>query len=248
MIILSILFFVTAILYASVGFGGGSTYLALMLIWNIPYHIFPIIALLCNIFVVSGNSFNYIKAGNLNLKLLIPYLIGSVPLAFIGGSLPIEKNIFEIFLFIVLAIAGTLLLINFKSYDDNESTYKNIPVVISIFIGGILGFVSGVVGIGGGIFLSPILFLIKAAKPKHIVTTASLFILINSASGIIGQLTKNIVLSEISNYWYLFLMVIIGGHIGNYLNLKIFPTRLLALITSGLVLFVAIRMGVKLFF
>ena len=248
MIILSILFFVTAILYASVGFGGGSTYLALLLIWNIPYHIFPIIALLCNIFVVSGNSFNYIKAGNLNLKLLIPYLIGSVPLAFIGGSLPIEKSIFEIFLFIVLAIAGILLLINFKSYDDNESTYRNIPVVISIFIGGILGFVSGVVGIGGGIFLSPILFLIKAAKPKHIVTTASLFILINSASGIIGQLTKNIVLSDISNYWYLFLMVIIGGHIGNYLNLKIFPTRLLALITSGLVLFVAIRMGVKLFF
>ena len=246
MIILSILFFVTAILYASVGFGGGSTYLALLLIWNIPYHIFPIIALICNIFVVSGNSFNYIKAGNLNLKLLIPYLIGSIPLAFIGGSLPIEKNIFEIFLFIVLAIAGALLLINFKSYDD-ESTYRNIPIFISILIGGILGFVSGVVGIGGGIFLSPILFLIKAAKPKHIVTAASLFILINSISGVLGQLTKNIVLSDISSYWYLFLIVIIGGHIGNFLNLKMFPARLLALITSTLVLFVAIRMGIKLF-
>ena len=247
MIILSILFFVTAILYASVGFGGGSTYLALLLIWNIPYHIFPIIALICNIFVVSGSSFNYIKAGNLNLKLLIPYLIGSIPLAFIGGSLPIEKNIFEIFLFIVLAIAGALLLINFKSYDDDESTYRNIPIFISILIGGILGFVSGVVGIGGGIFLSPILFLIKAAKPKHIVTAASLFILINSISGVFGQLTKNIVLSDISSYWYLFLIVIIGGHIGNFLNLKMFPTRLLALITSTLVLFVAIRMGMKLF-
>ena len=247
MIILSILFFVTAILYASVGFGGGSTYLALLLIWNIPYHIFPIIALICNIFVVSGNSFNYIKAGNLNLKLLIPYLIGSIPLAFIGGSVPIEKNIFEIFLFIVLAIAGVLLLINFKSYDDNESTYRNIPIFISILIGGILGFVSGVVGIGGGIFLSPILFLIKAAKPKHIVTAASLFILINSISGVFGQLTKNIVLSDISSYWYLFLIAIIGGHIGNFLNLKMFPTRLLALITSTLVLFVAIRMGIKLF-
>ena len=247
MIILSISFFVTAILYASLGFGGGSTYLALLLIWNIPYQIFPIIALICNIFVVSGNSFNYIKAGNLNLKLLIPYLIGSIPLAFIGGSLPIEKNIFEIFLFIVLAIAGTLLLINFKSYDDNESTYRNIPIFISILIGGILGFVSGVVGIGGGIFLSPILFLIKAAKPKHIVTAASLFILINSISGVIGQLTKNIVLSDISSYWYLFLIVIIGGHIGNFLNLKMFPARLLALITSTLVLFVAIRMGIKLF-
>ncbi len=107
---------------------------------------------------------------------------------------------------------------------------------------------SGVVGIWGGIFLSPILFLIKAAKPKLIVTAASLFILINSISGVIGQLTKNIVLSDISSYWYLFLIVIIGGHIGNYLNLKIFPTRLLALVTSGLVLFVSIRMGIKLFF
>ena len=247
MIILSILFFVTAILYASVGFGGGSTYLALLLIWGVPYYIFPVIALICNIFVVSGNSFNYIKAGNLNLKLLIPYLIGSIPLAFIGGSLEIDKNLFEIFLFIVLSIAGILLLINFKSYDDNESTYRNIPILISILIGGILGFVSGVVGIGGGIFLSPILFLIKAAKPKHIVTAASLFILINSISGVIGQLTKNVVLSDISNYWYLFLIVIIGGHIGNFVSLKVFPTRLLALVTSGLVLFVAIRMGIKLF-
>ena len=247
MIILSILFFVTAILYASVGFGGGSTYLALLLIWGVPYHIFPVIALICNIFVVSGNSFNYIKAGNLNLRLLIPYLVGSIPLAFIGGSLEIDKNLFEIFLFIVLGIAGTLLLINFKSYEDNESTYRNIPILISILIGGILGFVSGVVGIGGGIFLSPILFLIKAARPKHIVTAASLFILINSISGVIGQLTKNVVLSDISNYWYLFLIVIIGGHIGNFISLKIFPTRLLALVTSGLVLFVAIRMGIKLF-
>jgi len=248
MIILSILFFVTAILYASVGFGGGSTYLALLLIWGVPYYIFPVIALICNIFVVSGNCYNYIKAGNLNLKLLIPYLIGSIPLAFAGGSLQLDKNLFEIILFIVLAIAGLLLLINFKSYDDNESTYRNIPIFISILIGGVLGFVSGVVGIGGGIFLSPILFLIKAAKPKHIVTSASLFILINSISGVIGQLTKNIVLSDISNYWYLFMIVIIGGHIGNFLNLKIFPARILALVTSCLVIFISIRMGIKLFF
>ncbi len=114
MIILSILFFVTAILYSSVGFGGGSTYLALLLIWGIPYQIFPVIALSCNIIVVSGNCFNYIRSGNLNLKLLTPYLIGSIPLAFIGGSLPIEKKIFEILLFIILAIAGSLLLFKFR--------------------------------------------------------------------------------------------------------------------------------------
>jgi len=247
MIILSILFFVTSILYSSVGFGGGSTYLALFLIWNVPYYIFPIMALFCNMIVVSGNCFNYIKAGNLNLKLLIPYLVGSVPLAFIGGSLQIEKDFFEILLFIVLTLAGFLLLCKFKSYDDENGTYRNIPKFISIIIGGILGFISGIVGIGGGIFLSPILFLIKASKPKHVVTTASIFILINSISGILGQLTKSLVLTEIQNYWFLFLAVFIGGQIGNHLNLKIFPARILALVTAVLVIFVAARMGVKLF-
>ena len=247
MIILSILFFVTAVLYSSVGFGGGSTYLALLLIWGAPYFIFPLIALSCNIIVVSGNCFNYIRAGNLNLKLLIPYLIGSIPLAFIGGSLPIEKRFFEILLFLVLATAGILLLLNFRAYDDKEKSYRKVPIIISILIGGVLGFISGVVGIGGGIFLSPILFLIRAGKPKHIVTTASLFILINSFSGIMGQITKNAVLNEISNYWYLLLIVLVGGQLGNFLNLKIFPTRILALVTAGLVLFVAIRMGTKLF-
>ena len=247
MIILSILFFVTAILYASVGFGGGSTYLALLLISGVPYFIFPVIALSCNIIVVSGNCFNYIRAGNLNPRLLIPYLIGSIPLAFIGGSLPIEKWLFEILLFLVLTIAGILLLLNFRSYDDKEERYRKVPIIISILIGGILGFISGVVEIGGGIFLSPILFLIKAGRPKHIVTTASLFILINSLLGIIGQLTKNVVISEIPNYWFLLLAVLIGGQVGNFLNLKIFPTRILALITAGLVLFVAIRMAYKLF-
>ena len=178
MIILATLFLVTAILYSSVGFGGGSTYLALLLIWGIPYSIFPVIALSCNIIVVSGNCFNYVKAGNLKLKLLIPYLIGSIPLAFIGGSLPIEKRLFEILLFFILLMAGVLLLINFKSYDDNEENYRKVPVIFSIIVGGFLGFISGVVGIGGGIFLSPVLFLIKAAKPKHIVIFGFVLILL----------------------------------------------------------------------
>lgn len=247
MSILSILFLITATLYSSVGFGGGSTYLALLLIWEIPYNIFPIIALSCNIIVVSGNCFNYIRAGNLNLKLLIPYLIGSIPMAFIGGSLPVEKKFFEILLFTVLLIAGCLLLFNFKSYDDKKRSYKNIPYFMSVVIGGILGFISGVVGIGGGIFLSPILFLLRVAKPKHIVVAASLFILINSIFGIIGQLTKNLILTEVLDYFYLLLAVLIGGQIGNYLNLKIFTNRLLALLTAVLVLFVAIRLCLKLF-
>ena len=245
MFILSLLFFVTAILYSSVGFGGGSTYLALLLIWDIPYYIIPVIALFCNIIVVSGNSINYIKAGNLNHKLLIPYLIGSVPFSFIGGSISLEKEIFEIILFFVLSIAGVLLLINSNSYKEDSLKLRDIPKIFSIMIGSILGLVSGIVGIGGGIFLSPILFLLKAGHPKQIATTASLFILINSISGIFGQFTKQNILNDIFDYWILFLVVLLGGQIGNFLNLKFLSNKLLTIITSGLVIFVAIRIGSK---
>ena len=247
MIILSILFFVTAILYSSVGFGGGSTYLALLLIWNVPYYIFPLIALFCNVIVVSGNSFNYIRAGNFNLRLLLPFLFGSIPFAFIGGSLVIQKEIFEILLFCVLSIAGILLLINNKSFEDKNIILKKLNFFLAFAIGAILGFVSGIVGIGGGIFLSPILLLLKAENPKVIATTASLFILINSVSGILGQLTKNSILNEIINYWPLFVWVLIGGFLGNYINIKILSGRMLALITSILVIFVAMRMGYRIF-
>ncbi len=245
MFILSILFFVTAILYSSVGFGGGSTYLALLLIWDIPYYIFPLIALFCNIIVVSGNSINYIRAGKLNYKLLTPYLIGSIPLSFIGGSIDIEKEIFEIILFFVLSVAGVLLLINSNSYKEDNYKLKDIPKIISVLIGSLLGFISGIVGIGGGIFLSPILFLLKVGYPKQIATAASLFILINSISGIFGQLTKQNILNYVFDYWILFLIVLLGGQIGNFLNLKFFSNKILTMITSGLVIFVAIRIGLK---
>ncbi len=247
MIILSIFFFITAIIYSSVGFGGGSTYLALLLIWEIPYYIFPVIALICNIIVVSGNSFNYIRTGNLNLNILIPYLIGSIPFAFLGGSIKIDKEIFEIILFLILSTAGLLLFFNSNSYEDNNFVPNIIPKYISIPIGSLLGLVSGIVGIGGGIFLSPILFLLKAGYSRQIITSASLFILINSISGVLGQLTKQNVVKDIWDFWPLFILVFLGGQIGNFLNLKFLSNRLLAIITSGLVLFVAIRIGIKIF-
>ena len=248
MIILSILFFITSILYSSVGFGGGSTYLALLLIWDVPYYIFPVIALFCNIIVVTGNSINYVRAGNHNLKSLIPFIIGSIPSAFVGGTLIIEKEIFEILLFLVLSVAGILLLINIKAYEDKKIIIKKLNYFISILIGSFLGLISGLIGIGGGIFLSPILFLLKADKPKNIITTASLFILLNSIFGIFGQLTKDNIINELSSYLPLFLVVLIGGLIGNYLNIKIFSNRTLTLITSLLVILVAFRMGLKLFY
>ena len=246
MIILSILFFVTALIYSSVGFGGGSTYLAILLIWGVPYTIFPVIALVCNIIVVSGNSINFIRSKNINFNLLFPYLIGSIPFAFIGGSITIEKSLFEILLFCVLLIAGIFLLIESKSFNKEQIKINKIPRLISISIGSIIGFISGIVGIGGGIFLSPFLFLMKAGYPRHITSSASLFILINSIFGIVGQLTKDQVLDQVITYWPLFLSVLIGGQIGSVLNIKFLSNKILALLTSFLVIFVAIRMGIKL--
>ena len=246
MIILSILFFVTALIYSSIGFGGGSTYLAILLIWGVPYTIFPVIALVCNIIVVSGNSINFIRSKNINFNLLFPYLIGSIPFAFIGGSIKIEKSLFEILLFCVLLVAGIFLLIESKSFNKEQIKINKIPRLISISIGSIIGFMSGLVGIGGGIFLSPLLFLMKAGYPRHITSSASLFILINSIFGIAGQLTKDQVLDQVINYWPLFLTVLIGGQIGNLLNIKFLSNKILALLTSFLVIFVAIRMGIKL--
>ena len=246
MIILSILFIVTALIYSSVGFGGGSTYLAILLIWGVPYTIFPIIALVCNIIVVSGNSINFLRSKNINFNLLFPYLIGSIPFAFIGGSITIEKSLFEILLFCVLLVAGIFLLIESKSFSEEKIKINQIPKLISISIGSIIGFMSGIVGIGGGIFLSPLLFLMKAGYPRHITSSASLFILINSIFGIAGQLTKDQILDQVIIYWPLFLSVLVGGQIGSVLNIKFLPNKILALLTSFLVIFVAIRIGIKL--
>ena len=246
MIILTIFFFITAIFYSSIGFGGGSTYLALMLIWDVPFYIFPVIALICNIIVVTGNSINFFRTKNINLSLITPYLIGSVPFAFFGASISIDKNLFEILLFFILLIAGVFLLFESKSLNKDQITIRQIPKVLSITIGSIIGFISGLIGIGGGIFLSPILFLLKAGYPKHITSSASLFILINSIFGVAGQLTKDIVINEFLNYWPLFIAVLIGGQIGSFLNVKFLSNKVLALMTSFLVIFISIRMGIRL--
>ncbi len=241
--ILGFFFAIVATFYASVGFGGGSSYLALLVLWDIPYMILPIIALICNITVVSGNSFHYIRAGYFNWRLLFPPTIASIPMAYLGGQLEIEKWLFITILFATLLITGLRMLISYHRYDDNEDTYKTLPLWAGASIGSVLGFLSGVVGIGGGIFLAPVLYSFRAGLPKQIATTASLFILVNSIAGLIGQLQKNAITETILDYWYLPVLVLIGGQFGNILTIKFIPDRVVTLLTACLVLFVAGRLG-----
>jgi uncharacterized membrane protein YfcA len=247
MVLLSALFFIVAIFYASVGFGGGSSYLALLVLWDIPYILVPVIALLCNIIVVSGNSAHYVRAGYLNWRLLLPPALTSVPMAYLGGRLAIEKELFVLVLFITLLVAGIRLLISHRQYDDNLEHYKAIPVWLGALVGSVLGFLAGLVGIGGGIFLAPLLYNLRAGPPKQIAATASIFILVNSVAGLVGQLQKralnNELMSTVLDYWYLPLLVLIGGQLGNYITLKLISPRIVALLTALLVLFVALRLG-----
>ncbi|MCC7259479.1 MAG: sulfite exporter TauE/SafE family protein [Alphaproteobacteria bacterium] len=245
--LLALLFFIVAAFYASVGFGGGSSYLALLVMWGLPYTAIPAMALLCNILVVSGNSIHYARAGYIDRRMLLPPTLASVPMAYIGGRLPVEKELFLLLLFATLLVAGLRLLVNYRRYDDDPGSYTPISPVWGGVIGAILGLLSGVVGIGGGIFLAPILYNLRAGAPKQIAATASLFILANSIAGLIGQLQKSGIAAEISNYWYLPLLVLAGGQLGNLLTIKWLPSRIVALLTALLVLFVAGKLGLDMF-
>lgn len=245
--LLGLLFFLVALFYASVGFGGGSSYLAFLALLGVPFAVMPAIALICNITVVSGNSFHYVRAGYLNWRLLLPPTITSVPFAYVGGRMEIEKEHFLLLLFATLLVAGIRLLLNYRMYDDKVESYRPLSYGIGGTIGAILGFISGVVGIGGGIFLAPILYNLRAGRPKHIATTASLFILVNSIAGLTGQLQKHGVSEAMLDYWYLPCLVLLGGQLGNFLTINFFPQRIIALLTACLVLFVATRLGLMLF-
>lgn len=242
---LAALFSVVAFIYASVGFGGGSSYLALLVYWQVSYSIVPAIALICNIVVVSGNSFHYLRAGFFKPKLLLPFAAASVPFSYIGGNLMIEKHLFEQILFWVLLLSGIRLFFQYKIHENYSGEYKNIKTPFALLTGGALGFLAGITGIGGGIYLAPILYNLRAGSPKQIACASSLFILINSLAGLLGQLQKQAIGGALLEYWYLPVVVFIGGQLGNMMLLKFIPLRFAAMLTAVLVLGVATQLGFR---
>jgi hypothetical protein len=243
MLLLIFFFLLTALLYASVGFGGGSTYNALLILHGTDYQIVPAIALVCNILVVAGGVWRFGQAGHIQLGKIAPWIAASIPFAWIGGRLPIPETLFVGILGLALAAAGARLLLQ-RNVPEAAATRPR-STWLAAPIGAALGFLSGIVGIGGGIFLAPILHLLRWDNAQSIAGACSLFILANSISGLAGQLAKLSDLAMIeafAAYWPLIPAILIGGQIGSHLGSTRLSEGLLRRLTAVLVLYVAGRL------
>ena len=227
-----IVFFLIAITYASVGFGGGSSYLALLAVMTLPFELIRPTALLCNIVVVTGGTYLFYKEGYINLKKALPFVLVSIPMSFLGGYYPIREKSF--FIILGCALITAALLLWFQQNIQNRRNAINSSYGVNLAIGGGVGFLSGLVSIGGGIFLSPILHLLKWDEVKKISAIASLFILLNSLSGLAGQLTRNPHI-DWNFTWPLLLAVFVGGQIGSRLGVRTFNPKTIKRITAVLI-------------
>jgi uncharacterized protein len=241
--LLPLLFALVALVYASVGFGGGSTYTALLALSGIDYKAIPVISLLCNIIVVTGGCIHYWRAGLIDWRSMAPLLLVSAPLAFLGGQMPIEAATFYLILGGSLLLSALALLAPIKHIP-----HYNIPLPILMAASGAVGLLAGFSGIGGGIFMAPLLHLIRWAEARRIAAFASVYILINSAAGVAGQFSK-VGSASISNIveanWSLMIAVFVGGQMGSYLGLRWLSPQILRWLTALLVCYVAIRLLLK---
>ena len=206
------LFAVVALIYASVGFGGGSTYTALLGLWGVDYALIPIISLLCNIIVVTGGSARFAKAGLVKWPQVMPLLLVSAPLAFIGGLVPLKQWVFLMILGGALLMSAVALLV-----QPEKMAPRRISKRLLLVLSGGVGLLAGLSGIGGGIFMAPVLHLIRWSNARRIAAFASIYILINSVTGLAGQLIKagpQSLVEPATNYWPLLIAVLPVGRLG----------------------------------
>ncbi|MEM9001621.1 MAG: sulfite exporter TauE/SafE family protein [Bacteroidota bacterium] len=240
LLILIIVFFGIALLYASVGFGGGSSYLAILTLVFTSFFVIRSTALLCNLTVVTSSCYLFYKKGHLHLKKFLPFVVTSVPMAFWGASFRLEETVFFIILGISLIISAITLIVQTLSLRPNYSC-QQYPPCSSYLLGAGIGLLSGLVGIGGGIFLAPVLHYMKWDKPIVIAALASFFIGVNSISGIAGLVTSHTFQWHGPEIVGLLLAVLIGGYVGVRISLTRLSAKGIRLITAVLVLLVGVR-------
>lgn len=230
--------FVVAVLYSSVGHGGASGYLAVMALLGVSAGVTRPTALILNLFVASIAFVQFYRAGHFDWRVFLPFAAASVPFAYLGGKIQTPEAVYKIILGVVLMLAATRLAINLKS--ENE---PNAPKIwLALLIGAVLGFVSGLVGVGGGIFLTPILLLMNWTETKKAAGISALFILVNSISGLLGNYAQVALLSANVVFWIVAAIAggIIGSTMGSYRFNSLTLRRILA---CGLLI-----AGVKLIF
>lgn len=245
MLILALLFLVSAALYASVGLGGGSTYNALLVLADTDYRVLPSIALACNLIVVAGGVWQYRRSGALSFGFAFPFVALSIPMAWFGGSVPIQRDTFVLLLGLCLLAAGLAMWFQPTRTKASHDRIALLTWLLGLPLGGAIGFVSGMVGIGGGIFLAPALHLLRLADPKRVAATASFFIMVNSIAGLVGQAMKQGTtahLLELADYVWLGVAVFVGGQIGSRLSARVLSGRVVKRLTAVLVLYVAGRL------
>jgi uncharacterized protein len=247
-------FFLTALLYSSVGFGGGSTYNAILIFSGVDYQIVPVLSLCCNIIVVAGGIWHFHRHNHLSFIRALPWIFFSVPAAFIGGAINVSETFFIGLLGSALLFSGLRLLwpetapAAEEVVNRQESRYQKI---LPSTLGSVLGFVAGLTGIGGGIFLAPVLYFIKWGNPKQIAATCALFIFVNSCAGILGQLLKldqSGLILMVQPYWMLFPAVLLGGQVGAALSASRLKLVFIKRATAVLILYVALRLLTKFFY
>lgn len=242
---LILLFALVALAYAAVGFGGGSTYNALLVLGGTDYQAIPAIALSCNIIVVTGGVVQFYRAGHFSVRALMPYVSLSIPMAWLGGRLPVSETVFAGLLGLALAFTGLHMLLRSVRQPRPVRARNWRPWSVGLPAGAAIGFLSGLVGIGGGIFLAPLLYLLGRDTPRRIAALSSGFILVNSIAGLSGQLMKqgfDAPTSAWGQAWPLYLAVLAGGQVGSRLGALRLPDPWVRGLTGALVLYVAARL------
>ena len=241
---IAFLFFVIAFIYSSVGMGGGSSYTAIMAILGFSTTVIPTVSLILNLLVTTVGSYNFIRYKHARFKLIIPFLVSSMPMAYYGGTLQLPKLLF----FWVLLISLLFVAMRIYLWHDTRLQYtftnkqKNI---LSLFAGAILGFIAGVVGIGGGVYLVPLIIILGLGSAKEAAACGAIFVWLNSVAGLTARFQYNAI--NLIEYVPLIIAVILGGTLGSFIGASRFSAKAIEKILGAVVIVAIIFLSKKLF-